>query len=219
LKRLDREPAKFEFKGAAGEKPQTITLSRGAYVTNLRVLLYQPGIVSRLPYVLHRAYENDWSPFAGFIVATHRAVGDQVTRGLAYSVICSESIPFISESDIRLETAGTYLGDFDVRRNQKKCAVWAQAAVNKDILEPVRSDVPVLLIAGEEDPATPTWLAERAAKSLSHGRVVSIPNGTHLTSAECTDNLIAQFIRAGSEKGIDVGCVSQIRRPAFVSGQ
>lgn len=217
VKRLDKEPAKFEFKAGGDEKPQSITMGRGPFVTALRALLYQPGVVRQLPYVLHRAYENDWSPYATFVVGTMRAVGDGIARGLSYSVSCAESIPFISEADVKRETGGTYLGDFDVRKYQRKCAAWPHASVSKEFLAPVRSDIPVLLIAGEEDPATPPWLAERAAKELSHARVVKIPNGTHLTSAACTDNLIAEFIRAGSEKQLNDECVSQIRRPAFVT--
>ena len=51
----------------------------------------------------------------------------------------------------------------------------------------------------------PCGVWARAAERLSHGRVVSIPYGTHLTSAECTDNLIAEFVRTGSEKGLTWG--------------
>jgi pimeloyl-ACP methyl ester carboxylesterase len=216
VQRLTDQPATFQLTSGP-DKGQTVTITRGAFVSALRPLLYQPGIVSRLPYIFHRAFDNDFNPYATVSAAMRRAVGQSVARGMSYSVTCSESLPFISERDIRRETAGTYLGDFDVRNYQKNCAIWPHAKVSKDYLKPVRSDVPVLLIAGAEDPATPASWAEHAAASLSNSRVVVIPHGTHLTASQCTDNMIVQFINQGSSSGIDTGCVSEIRNPPFVT--
>jgi len=214
VSRLDQAPAKFELPGPSG-KPQEVTLSRGSFVSGLRPLLYQPGIVSQLPLILHRAYQNDWKPFASVVLAMHSAIADSVARGMAFSVSCAESFPFIGEADVRRETKGTYLGDFDVRSYQKSCRVWPHAVVSKDFLAPVRSNVPSLLIAGAEDPATPSWLAQHAAENLSQSRVVSIPYGTHLTDAACIDRIMVQFVNAGSPAGLDVECVNQIRNPPF----
>ncbi len=214
VKRLDQAPAKFQLTDPSG-KPQEITLSRGAFVSDLRPLLYQPGIVSQLPYILHCAYENDWKPFASVIIGMHRALADNVARGMAFSVSCAEAFPFISEADVRRETKGTYLGDYDVRSYQKSCEIWPHGVVSKDFLAPVRSNVPSLLIAGAEDPATPSWLAQHAAENLSQSRVVSIPYGTHLTDSACIDRIMVQFVNAGSPAGLDVDCVNQIRNPPF----
>ncbi len=184
-------------------------------MSDLRPLLYQPGVVSQLPYILHRAYEKDWSLFAKIIVATHRAIADGVARGMALSVSCSESLPFIGEADVKRETEGTYLGDFDVRNYQKSCQMWPHANVSKDFLAPVQSGVPALLITGAEDPATPPRLAQHVAETLSQNRVVIIPNGTHLTASACIDKMIVQFVNGGSAAGLDMECVNQIRNPPF----
>ena len=217
VKRLDREPAKFDFQDGSPGKPQQITLSRWALVTSLRAMLYQPGVISQLPYIIDRAYQNDWSAYARISAMMGRALAEVIARGMAYSVLCQESLPFISEQDIVRETRGTYLGDMDVRLYQKRCAVWPHATVSKDFLAPVRSDVPALLISGEEDPATPPAIARHAAEGLSHSLVVAIPHGTHLTGSACIDKMIMRFIDTGSETGIDTSCVDQIRNPPFVT--
>jgi pimeloyl-ACP methyl ester carboxylesterase len=214
VKRLDARPATFQLDGGPN-KGQTVTLSRGAFVSALRSLMYQPGIVSRLPYIFHRAFENNLNPFATVAIGLRRAVNQSVARGMAYSVTCSESLPFISEADIRRETDDTYLGDFDVRTYQKSCGIWPHANVSKDFLKPVHSNVPALLITGAEDPATPPSMAEHAAAGLSESRVVVIPHGTHMTASECIDNMIVQFINQGSSSAIDTACVSQIRGVPF----
>jgi pimeloyl-ACP methyl ester carboxylesterase len=214
VERLDAKPATFQLDNGPN-KGQTVTLSRGAFVSALRPLLYQPGIVSQLPKIIHRAFENDLNPFATVALAMRRAVNQSVARGMAFSVGCSESVPFISEADIRRETAGTYLGDFDVRTYQKDCGMWPHATVSQDFLKPVRSNVPALLITGAEDPATPPSLAGHAAEGLSQSRIVVIPHGTHLTASECVDNMIVQFVNQGSSAAIDTACASQIRGVPF----
>lgn len=214
VKRLGAQPATFQLDSGPN-KGQTVTLSRGAFVSALRPLLYQPAIVSQLPQIIHRAFENDLNPFATIAVAMRRAVNQAIARGMAFSVGCSEAFPFISEADIRRETAGTYLEDFDAKIYQKNCAIWPHAAVSKDFLKPVHSDVPALLITGAEDPATPPSWAEHAAEGLSESRLVVIPHGTHLTASQCIDNMIVQFINQGSASGIDTTCVSQIRGLPF----
>lgn len=213
VKRLGAKPATYEYSS------QDVTLTRGAFVSDLRPMLYQPLIVSRLPYILHRAFENDFAPFTAGAVLMRRATNQSVARGLAFSVGCSESVPLTSESDIERETAGTYLGDYDVRTYQKNCQAWPHADVSKDFLKPVRSDVPVLLIAGAGDPATPPSWAEHAAETLPNGRVVTIPNGTHLTGAQCIDTLILSFVSRASAKGIDASCVKEVHNPPFMTLQ
>jgi pimeloyl-ACP methyl ester carboxylesterase len=216
VKRLDANPATFQLDSGPN-KGQTVTLSRGAFVSALRPLLYQPAIVRQLPSIIHKAFENNLNPFATVAILMRRAVNQSIARGMAYSVGCSESIPFISEADIERETAGTYLGDFDVRLYQRNCSTWPHANVGKEFLEPVRSDVPALLITGAEDPATPPSMAEHAAEGLSHSRIVVIPHGTHLTASPCIDKIIVQFINQGSASGIDNSCVNEIHHLPFVT--
>jgi pimeloyl-ACP methyl ester carboxylesterase len=209
VKRLDAKPVTLQFDA------QNVTITRGAFLSRMRVLLYQPAFVSQLPDMIHRAFEGDLKPYADAVFAMRRAVGQGIARGMAYSVGCSESVPFISEADIQRETAGTWLGDYDVRTYQKNCGVWPHAKVGKEFLEPVHSDVPALLITGAADPATPPSEAERAAVGLSHSRIVVIPHGTHLTASPCIDKMIVQFINDGSSSGIDATCVSEVHHLPF----
>jgi pimeloyl-ACP methyl ester carboxylesterase len=183
----------------------------------LRPLLYQPSIVSQLPYVFDRVYQGDWSSYAAFALLIGRGLELEIARGMAFSVVCQESLPFLSEQDIQRETAGTYLGDYDVRIYQRRCGVWPKARAAADFVSPVRSAVPTLLISGEEDPATPTAMARHAAERLQNSLVVGIPYGTHATSAACIDRIIVQFISVASTSGLDTECVKQIRNPPFLT--
>jgi pimeloyl-ACP methyl ester carboxylesterase len=96
----------------------------------------------------------------------------------------------------------------------KACAEWPQAKVAASFLDPVKSDVPVLIVSGELDPVTPPWLAKMVAQTLSRSRLVIVPNATH-NSYDCIENLVADFIDKGTAEGLDISCVEKIRRPPF----
>jgi len=215
--RLEHEPAKLDMPNPATKTPQTVVISRRTFLSDLRPLLYQPAVVSQLPLILERAAQNDWKPFASIAIAMHRAIAGDIARGMSFSVFCSEMVPGVTEAQIRRQTDGTYLGDRDFRMYQKNCGLWAHAEPSAEITAAVRSDVPVLLIAGEEDPATPASFARHAAETLPHSRVVAIPNGTHLSGAACLDQIILHFVSTTSTDGIDESCIAKIHNPPFAT--
>jgi pimeloyl-ACP methyl ester carboxylesterase len=218
LDRLDKSPAHFEVKNPSGGA-QPVTLSRGVFVADLRPLLYVPEFISQLPYMIHRAYQNDWSTYGAAALAIRGAIDKQVDRGMSLSVICAEDIPGMKESTIRHETAGTYLADFQVRLYQKVCRDWPRGQVPRDFHAPIRSSVPTLLISGALDPATPPEASAQAARKLSNSRVVVVKNGTHGTGSPCIDGIIAQFVALGSPANLDASCADQIHLPPFASQQ
>jgi pimeloyl-ACP methyl ester carboxylesterase len=214
--RLEKTPAHFDVdNGAAGTQP--VTLTRGMFVAALRPLLYIPGIVSEFPYMIHLAYQDDWSIYGASVLLVRNAIDKQIDRGMSLSVICAEDIPGTTEAMIRRETAGTYLGDFQVRLYQKGCNQWVRGAIPSDFHAPIRSAVPALLISGALDPATPPEASAQAAKDLSNSRVVVVKEGTHGTGSPCIDGLISQFVAQGSAAAVDASCADQIHLPPFIT--
>ncbi len=216
LTRLEKAPARFEMENYYIAKTQPVSLSRGAFISDLRLILYSPPAASSLPYLLHKAFSDQWEPLAQVYFALTTQTEPHIARGLSFSVLCAEDVPAITEEEIRTQTAGTWLGDFQVRHYQEACKLWPKGSVPADYYAPLRSDVPVLLIAGALDPATPPSAAREAARGLTNSRVVEIPQGTHLTSSPCMDNLIGDFVAKGSVADLNTACVAQIGRPPFV---
>jgi pimeloyl-ACP methyl ester carboxylesterase len=212
LSRLDQSPAHFEIKN------QSVTLSREMFVSKLRGLLYIPQFVSAFPLMIHSAYEGNWSPYGGTVLALAGALENAVARGASFAAICAEDVPALTEAVIRRGTQGTYLGDTQVRRYQKYCQAWGTAgAIPKDFYAPVRSRVPVLLISGMLDPATPPEMAQQAAHDLVNSRLIAIKEGTHGTGSPCIDGIISEFVQQGSAAGLDASCADQIHLPPFVT--
>ena len=214
--KLEKSPAHFDVNNPSGGT-QSVTLTRGMFVAALRPLLYIPQFVSEFPYMIHRAYQDDWSIYGAAVLFVRGAIDKQIDRGMFLSVVCAEDVPAATETMIRSETAGTYLGDFQVRLFQAACHEWVQGAVPKNVHAPVRSAVPALLISGALDPATPPEASAQAAKDLSNSRVVIVKEGTHGTGSPCIDGLMAQFVVQGSAAALDISCADQIHLPSFVT--
>jgi pimeloyl-ACP methyl ester carboxylesterase len=137
--------------------------------------------------------------------------------GVFLSVTCNEDLRFVTEDDVARETAGTFLGDYRVRRQLAACAEWpSSAAPGEEHLAPVRADLPVLLLSGALDPATPAEGAERAARDLPQSRHVVAPNTAHgFAPGGCERRVLLEFLENASLDELDASCVSDTRLPPF----
>lgn len=222
LDRIAKEPVTLTVQDGETGKPVEVRLTRGAVAQTLRYMLYNPAKAARLPWTVHRAFEGDWKAMGEEALASVSGLGE-MNRGYYLSLTCSEDLPLIREGEIPAAIEGTFLGDFRIRAQQVACALWPVPPVGREFLEPVTSDVPVLLISGERDPVTPPGNAERAARTLKNSVHVVVPDAGHnyngLEGAECIDDLVVRFIEAGTPKGFDTSCIARIKRPAFVLKQ
>jgi pimeloyl-ACP methyl ester carboxylesterase len=198
------------YTGAA----QKMSVTRDAFVDGIRQVLYVPAAAAALPALIHLGAQGNLGPLVGTAFQIIQGIDGRIARGMQFSVICAEDVPFITEEDIKRTSANSFYGDARVRPTIKGCAEWPQAKVAASFLDPVKSDVPVLLVSGALDPVTPPWLAETVAQTLPRSRLVIVPNATH-SSYECVEKLVASFIDKGTTEGLDASCVQQIKRPPF----
>ena len=73
---------------------------------------------------------------------------DMLARGMELSVICSEDYPFI---DTTADHSDTLLGNIFLESLATQCDLWPRGEVAEDFHSPAVSDLPVLLLSGEED--------------------------------------------------------------------
>lgn len=208
---LDKAPAQFELNG------QQVTLPREIFVSSLRSLLYIPQFVSAFPLIIHNASRGDWSIYGRIVLTLGGSLEGVIARGLSFAVICTDSVPAITDAAIRRDTEGTYLGDSQVKRYRQYCEAFGPLGpASKDAHAPVRSKVPALLISGALDPATPPEVSEYLLHDLTNARLIVIKEGTHGTGSPCIDGLIAEFVKQGTAKGLDASCTDQIHLPPFI---
>jgi pimeloyl-ACP methyl ester carboxylesterase len=217
LDRLGQGPVRVEVVNQFTKKLERFSLSRGIFAERLRMMLYGRAPASVVPLLIHRAAQGDFKPFILAALPQARGIYQSLSLGMYFSVTCAESVPFITEADVRRETGNTFLGDWRVRVHQRACREWVRAAVPSNFISPVKSDVPVLMLSGEVDPASPRWLGAEVARHLPHSRQVIIPHGGHDYLSPCLSTIIAEFIAKGSGTSLNTSCAETTRRPPFVT--
>jgi len=215
--KVEKQPAVFESTNLINGKREQITLSRNIFSEQIRTMLYIPIYWRWLPVLIHEANANNFGPFASIAYANVRGLTGEVAGGMLLSVICAEDVPFITEDDIKRNTAGTFYGDYRVRTSIKACEQWPKGKVSATFSEPVKSDAPILMITGDLDPVAPPWLATGAARLLPNSRQISIRNTGHYFRFECVEDLFVEFLSKASVKGLDDSCVKDIERPPFIT--
>lgn len=216
-KQFDRGPVHASLPHPRTGEVQTVKITKGVYADGLRHLLYNLNGAATVPAELHRAARGDFGPFAARELEQSARFARVLSHGLFITATCAEDVAFIDEDDVRRATADTFLGDYRVRRQQSACRIWPKGeGIDADFQKPVTLDVPVLILSGQFDTATPPSEAAKVAAHLPDARHIVFPNQAHdLTNPVCASALIAQFVQAGSSRDLDTGCVAETRRPAF----
>lgn len=207
FERLAKSPAKVRVKHPKSGKEVTVTLTRSAAADAIRWSLYSPEPASQVPLRIHLAFQGDYRPIAQAAVRQRALLQEYLALGLLFSVTCSEDLPLIDTGAIAEATRGTFYGDDRVREQLAACALWPHAPLPDRWGERVKSNVPVLLLAGERDPVTPPDHAYLVATGLPNGRVLLIPNGAHSNDNACLTGLIADFVERGTTRTLDLSCL------------
>ena len=217
LNRLGREKAKTKLSDPTTKVVEQVEISRGLFATTLRSLLQNINTTSQVPMLIHRAFDNDFAPFARLALTLRRGAADLLSSGMFLSVVCAEDIPLTNSNVVAREGKGTFLGDYYARQLMQASGIWRCGKIPRGYNQPVRSSIPVLLISGHLDPATPPSGAAETARYLPNSLHLVIKNGSHSYAglSPCVDNIMAAFIEKGSVTALDTSCINQIRRLPF----
>jgi len=219
LEQLIKGPVEVEIKHPKSKEPVKVQLSRDLAAEAIRYLLYSPVPAGRVPLALHLASQGNYVPLTNLAIGYRANLVGSGSNGMYLSITCAEDLPWIKPGEGERMAANTFLGDYRLRQQREACALWPRADIERDYSQPVKSDVPVLILTGEWDPVTPPSNGERVAKTLTNSLHVVVPHGAHgfngLEGVDCIDNLIVEFIERGITKGLDTACVKNIRRKAF----
>ena len=219
LAQLGREPARAQYVPPDKGAPVTVEIQRDVFAEKVRTMMYGEEKARRIPLIVHRAATGDFAPFLQ--EAIKPGIPDFIADGMYLSVTCSEDVPFIDQAGAAKLNAGNPFGNYRVAQQTRACGLWPRGQIPADFQEPVSSTVPVLILSGYLDPITPPARGEEVAKYLPNSRHVIIPHGGHgldgLTSPDCADRLIMEFLHSGDAKSLDPSCVETMAPPPFAT--
>jgi len=206
-----RGPLRAHIRTKSGAAPIPVTYSLGDFGYTIRGILYNPRQTSLLPQQISTAaYSGNVDPFAQAYYDRASDLGGAISEGVYLTITCSEVQPYDTDEEIRW-TAGTFLGDYLVDDYRRACALWPHAKIPADYFEPLKSDVPTLLLSGGRDPTTPAEFAADVARHLSHGLHVVFPEGGHGNAEdECGLSIVKAFLEKNSVAGLDTSCANAV---------
>jgi pimeloyl-ACP methyl ester carboxylesterase len=217
LARLDTAPAQATLAHPRTGERVDVALHRDHLMGTVRTVLYDASATAMVPLLLDRASGGDFAPLLAMLEATGGSASGGIALGMFYSVVCAEDAPFIPPGALAREAEGTTVGVAQAERILDACAVWPRGEVPADYRQPVRSDVPVLLLSGALDPVTPPRWGEDAAKTLTRSKHVVVPGVGHNTLGQaCARSLVRDFITTGSVEGLANGCEQAPGAPSFL---
>jgi pimeloyl-ACP methyl ester carboxylesterase len=190
--------------------------------TVVRLSSYSTEQSALLPLALDEAqFHANFNPLAGLMLQVTHSLDNLLAIGMHNSVVCSEDVPEygIAPAD-RAKLAQTYLGTAQLDALQSICALWPRGPVDADFHEPLKSDRPVLLLSGSNDPVTPPAYAAQAARGLTNSLQVVVGGMSHgQITAPCAARLLSRFIELGSTHGLDaeLACLQHTVPTAFLT--
>ena len=217
LSRLEAGAVRVEVHNPATGRPETVALDYDHAATGLRYLLYSAQLQALLPSVFHEAHRGNYEPIAKVVLVTSLGIAEALYEGMWASVKCTEEIAFTDhEAAVRL-AEGTVMGRGRLDAEWEICEGWPRGEVPPDFHEPLHSDLPILLITGDLDVASPPRLGERAIRTLPNGIFLRLANRSHLGSylEPCTQEILRRFVESGTKEGLDVSCAGRLERVPF----
>jgi pimeloyl-ACP methyl ester carboxylesterase len=162
--------------------------------------------------MIHRAALGDFTVVAREIDMFNVNRWPRFSVGTMLAILCTEDVPFIAKADVARAESSEPLGAPLSRELMDACDGWPRGTPPMGYRDPVRSDVPALVLAGALDPISPPEWAASAARSLTHSTLVVRPGAGHLDGDDCTHQLIAEFITRTNPEGMDMSCAQRSRR-------
>jgi len=208
----------INYEHPRNQQTEILNLTPRTFSSLLFMSLYSRDLTVLLPRAIYFAEKEDYRLLAALsALSNDQAQLLNVAEGMRYSVVCNEDWPLLSADDIA--QSKPFFGMQFVTDMQTICDLWPKAKLPDDYWQPIKSDVPALLLSGKHDPVTPEFWAKNVAEHLSNATNLIAAGGNHIVSTEgCVPQLIAQFIERASMQDVKADCVEKIKPLPLVLG-
>ncbi len=184
--------------------------------------LYTTQIIPGLPQLIYDIAAGDYATLSALLSAYLRD-GEFFSMGMHFSVQCHEENIFTAEAEVVAAVAKypDLAGNFSHSTLSGPpalavCNLWGAGAADPIENEPILSDIPTLILAGEYDPVTPPAWGEQVKSHLSNAAYFEFPGTGHgvSISGACALELVEAFL-ADPYSDLDASCLATVGAPEF----
>jgi len=215
LARADHTPPKVMLTHPLTGARESVAIDQRLIAAALRVPLYAPQLAAVLPHAIAAATDGDYNPLLTLAGSLASNVAENFAEGMHYAVICAEDMPRVDAAG-REAARRTRFGLAFAQVYDETCRHVDVRAVPPAFYSIASADVPVLILSGGADPATPPRHGDAVAKQLRKSLHLVAPNLGHGVSSQgCAPELITRFVRQASFDAIDGACLERIPAATF----
>jgi pimeloyl-ACP methyl ester carboxylesterase len=215
--RIAKHPLLVTYRDPTTNVLHTRTLNEKTLAGVVRLFAYSPLTAALLPLTLHQALQGNDAPLMGQAQLISSEVGaSSINPYMGLSVVCSEDVPWLKPNPA---AKGTLLGRRFIRGLQRECAGWPRGRMPANFHQPLRTDIPTLILEGQDDPITPPRYGREVLAHLSDARLlIARGQGHAVIGTGCIPQLVGKFIAHLEPKSLDAQCLDVLRpAPPFVN--
>jgi pimeloyl-ACP methyl ester carboxylesterase len=200
---LDAEPITIGVTHPVTSQPFQMAVDGQRFIDTMRWSMYFADNIQFLPFIINSVAVGNLDFFQ--IFAEQLLTTPQYLSEIAhYSILCNEELPFTDRDavaaylDSARDEAEPYLS-IETSIAFSVCDEWGLSGVENATHDPVESDIPTLIIAGEYDSIAPPTYAEMTAETLSSSFLYVFPGESHnivFSLDVCPLRSVARFIEA-----------------------
>ncbi len=216
--RLNKTPVHITLTDSTnGGKTAPALLNGDTLMNVLFYTLYVTDFIPVIPQVIYDVRAGDYS----FIERIYSQVvyDFSISDGMYYSVNCADyqNEPAPAAGDFQLPPEMEKLRALSVQNFYDSCKTWSVPLQDPQADQPVKSDIPTLVMSGAFDPATPPANADEVMKTLGRAFRVNFPAGAHgeALGNACGERILQEFVQDPSRQP-DTACISP-QSPQFIT--
>ena len=219
--RLNESPASFEVIHPLTRESYTKVVDGDGLVELVFRSLYDTAMRPLLPQAIYDASEGT---FTSFVRTASLDIWRQDIRswGMYFSVLCNEEVPFSSLEAFRStlaeypELARFFEGFEAGGLAYAVCPDWGAGEADARENEPIRSDIPTLIMTGQYDPIVPPGWGQQAAQTLTTSYFFEFAGMGHGASgADCPRTMMLAFLDDPTTAPDDA-CIAEMEVSPFV---
>ena len=223
VENLNASPITVQPTDPTTGEPFTVVITGDRLLLGVQQALYDTTLIPLLPLVITAAAGGDTALLT--VAAARIAAPSANAQGVFRSDLCFEEIPFSTPDVVAMATDGVRAeikeaGVIGINNlDDEVCAFWGARQPPALENEPVTSEVPALVLAGEYDPITPPAYGQLAAQTLANSFYFLFPGQGHgqlfnPLAPTCAIDLVAAFLDDPTQRP-DGSCVDALPAPHF----
>jgi pimeloyl-ACP methyl ester carboxylesterase len=224
---LSEEPVRITVPHRLTGEEIPVLLDSVTFETVLWRFNYNSHNIGALPQMIYRASEGDYDIVKSILSGTFVAM-DFNSWGQFFSVNCNDQLPFSNLDQFKANAEknpevtdffldGTILGSYVF----SLCEEW-DSGIAPDDREPFATDIPVLVLHGNNDPATPPQSPQEIIDHVSNGFGPYIfPGMGHVVSLsdyECPVSIAVAFMMDPTTEP-DASCIDEMTVDFAIPGE